>query len=162
MLYHSSYFSSLFLCFFHYWLVFECFWFLSSSNWSWWYWPSQTFLSQPMFKLSFMSWLKSLHSEPLCSPWMNMNRSITTQMHKVSLDSNNSVLSLNVSSSWHPLSMKDWSSSIPSDVVIELSIVHYLNFKCILINFSIAFLAWTSGSFSGLNQYLMVTHLYYY
>ena len=75
-----------------------------------------------------MSGLKPFHFEPILSPGMRMDRFITVEMDKIPLDGNSSFRSFDIASSRHALSMKDRSSSISFNVVIELSIVNYLDF----------------------------------
>jgi len=98
-----------------------------------------------------MSGSESFHFEGVCGPGMIVNGFVAVEVDEVPFNRDDSVLSLDVSSSGHSLSMKDGPSSIPSDVVIELLVICDLQLDLILVDCPLALLAFTPIGLSGLN-----------
>ena len=90
-----------------------------------------------------MSGSESFHFEGVCGPGMIVNGFVAVEVDEVPFNRDDSVLSLDVSSSGHSLSMKDRPSSIPSDVVIELLVICDLQLDLILVDCPLALLAFT-------------------
>lgn len=91
---------------------------------------------------------------------MRLDGSIAVEMNKVLLDWDDSFFCFYVPS-WHSFSRESGPSSVSPDVLIELSIVYYLDSDSILLDDAFANLASTSRSLRGFSQNLIVTHLMY-
>jgi hypothetical protein len=87
---------------------------------------------------------KPFHPKVLLAPWMTVNGGVTVQMNEVPFDRDHSFLSLDVSTSGHPLSMEHRPASILPDVIIELPIICHLYLEHVLLNCLLALLAFTS------------------
>ena len=103
--------------------------------------------------------LKSLHFEPILGPGMRVKRLVAVEMHIVYPNKNIWLRSLDVTSMRGKLFPKNGIFAIPLKKFIVLSIIEYLNSEIVLFNFSFAFLASSSLSFSGLDQNFMITRL---
>ena len=120
---------------------------------------SSYFLLKPIFHFSSMLCLKSLHFEPILGPGMRVKRLVAVEMHIVYPNKNIWLRSLDVTSMRGKLFPKNGIFAIPLKKFIELSIIENFNSEMIFFNFSFAFLAVSSWSFSGFDQNFMVTCL---
>ena len=81
-----------------------------------------------------MPLIKSLQSESLLVIGVWSARLIAIQMDEVPLDGDDPILSLDVATTGHSFTLKLRPSSVTIDVVIELTIIRYLNPQTALID----------------------------
>ena len=109
--------------------------------------------SQIVLKSTLVSCLKFLASEPFLCVGMRMNWYVAGQVHKISLDGDDSPFCFDVAASWHAFSVKDGPPSMGPNVLVELAIVYDLYSKRVLGDGFFAFFTPPPTWFGGFHEY---------